>query len=204
MSDANRGPIISIWSGYWYLHRPSKRPEFLDCTGALEAAGGLADTQHGRKKYAEYLQWLDADQQAQKEMAFEKMCRGWALGTKAFKKALIKEAAEEQDETNKKVPRYDGETLREANELRWEMALEQCMQASGKTAEDCVRDIKSAEWKIAVATALKQTTSATNVWISEALNMGVANAVSRYVGLYRQAKKTRSEEFQQLIANITT
>jgi hypothetical protein len=39
------------------------------------------------------------------------MCRGWALGTKNFKKALIAEAAdasEDEDEPTKKVPRYDG------------------------------------------------------------------------------------------------
>lgn len=59
------------------------------------------------------------------------MCRGWALGTKDFKKGLIAEATEEIDEakdkdhdsSTKKVARYDGETLREANELRWELML---------------------------------------------------------------------------------
>lgn len=196
------------WSSYWYLHRPSKRPAFLDCSGALEAAGALADTRYGHKKYAHYLQWLCTDQQAQKEMAFEKMCRGWALGTKDFKKALIAEAKEEVDkkprENAKKVPRYDGESLREANELSWELALEQCMQSLGKTADDRTKDIKSAPWKILIAVALKQKTSATNVWIARALNMGVPHAVSRYVGMFKQAGGEQKQELAELIANITT
>jgi putative transposase len=48
----------------------------------MEAAGGLADTPKGRDQYLSYLKWLSKDDGAQKEMAFEKMCRGWALGTK--------------------------------------------------------------------------------------------------------------------------
>lgn len=196
------------WSSYWYLHRPNLRPEFLDCTGALEAAGGLADTAHGRKKYAEYLQWLSVDRQAQKEMAFEKMCRGWALGTKEFKKALIEEASEEseasEDEGDKKLPRYDGETLREANELQWELVLERSLQTLGKTMDDCAQDKKSADWKVLVAALMKEKTSATNVWIAGKLNMGVPNAVSRYVGYFEEAGQKTTSIYQELTANITT
>jgi len=52
----------------------------MDCSGALHAAGGLADTSYGRRKYADYLEWLANDKAAQDDMAFDKMCRGWALG----------------------------------------------------------------------------------------------------------------------------
>lgn len=143
------------------------------------------------------------------------MCRGWALGTKDFKKALTAEATEELDETSgeggdnkakqvKKVPRYDGGTLPEANELRWELALEQCLQALGKAPLDCKQSIKSADWKIRIAAALKKKTSATSVWIAQALHMGVSNAVSRYVGLFNQSGANQTDEFRDLIANITT
>jgi hypothetical protein len=48
------------------------------------------------------------------------MCRGWALGSKKFKKALLEEVEndEESEDESETVPRYDGENLREANELR--------------------------------------------------------------------------------------
>jgi hypothetical protein len=199
------------WSSYWYLQRPTKRPGVLDCSGALEAAGGLPDTSYGRKKYAEYLQWLSTDNKARKEMAFEKMCKGWAVRTKQFKKALIEEAKEEVDagmdvpgETgSRKMPRYDGETLREANKLRWELVLEQCMKSLDKTSENVKKDKKSADWKIMIAVALKHTTSATNIWIADALNMGVPHAVSRYVGMFGQSGEETKPAFQKIIANIT-
>jgi putative transposase len=124
------------WSSYWYLNHPAKRPVFMDCSGALVAAGGLADTSYGRGKYADYLNWLTSDRAAQDEMAFDKMCRGWALGTKDFKKALIAEAAdasEGEDKPTKKVPRYDEATLQEANELLWE--------ASDRTMHGSTREV---------------------------------------------------------------
>ncbi|MGJ8654650.1 MAG: transposase [Opitutaceae bacterium] len=195
------------WSSYWYLNHPAKRPEFMDCSGALLAAGGLADTSYGRGKYRDYLNWLTSDKAAQDEMAFDKMCRGWALGTKDFKKALIAEAvdtSEDEDEPSKKVPRYDGATLQEANELRWELVLEQCLEALNKTPNDSAKDIKSADWKILIAAVLKCKTSATNVWIADQLNMGVPHAVSRYTSTFKQNGKDNETPFQELIANITT
>jgi REP element-mobilizing transposase RayT len=116
------------WSSYWYLHNKRKRPAFMDCTGALKAAGGLADTPKGREQYLNYLKWLLADDTAQKAMAFDKMCRGWAIGAKKFKKALLEELedAKKEDEatdSSAAVDRYYGEGLREANELRWAKLL---------------------------------------------------------------------------------
>ena len=193
------------WSSYWYLHHPDKRPEFMDCTGALTAAGSLADTRYGRSKYVDYLEWLTSNTQAQNEMAFKKMCYGWALGTKDFKKALIAEAAEAEKLQNEnesgadsKIPFYDGETLREANELRWELILEKCMSALGKTNEVAQSDIKSADWKILIASVLKSKTSASNAWIAQKLNMGVPHAVSRYVGIFRQNGRDKNTEFLEL------
>ena len=198
------------WSSYWYLHRPSMRPDFLDCTGALEAAGGLSDTRYGHGKYAEYLRWLSSDRGAQKEMAFEKMCRGWALGTKEFKKGLLDGAVRadtNSTEANEgganQQPHYEGQELREANELRWEQALERSLWALGKSSEDCSRDKKSAEWKILVAAALKQCTSASNAWIARSLNMGVPHAVSRYVGMFKEAGRPSEQDYQCIIAKIT-
>lgn len=174
------------WSSYWYLHRPGKRPDFLDCGGAIESAGGLSDTRYVRKKYADYLQLLATDERVQKEMA-QKENRG-------------RDTSEEQP---RKVPRYDGDSLREANELRWELILEECLKTMCRSVESCGNEIKSADWKVMITAALKQKTSATNVWIAESLNMGVPHAVSRYVGIFRHSGREQSAEFQNLVANIT-
>ena len=39
------------WSSYWYLRNPDSRPESLDPTGALRAAGNLSDTALGHRSY---------------------------------------------------------------------------------------------------------------------------------------------------------
>lgn len=211
-----RAGLVSIdqleayrWSSYWYLFNKRSRPSFLDCSGALEAAGGLTDTPKGRRQYLNYLKWLSSDDAAQREMAFEKMCRGWALGTKDFKKALLEEVEAEEKNDDKAdvftpVPRYDGESLREANELRWEMLLDKGLLALGKDAKMIAADIKSAEWKVMLATLLKQKTSATNVWITQQINMGTPDAVSRYVSEFRQNKGDKTKTFRELITKVMT
>ena len=195
------------WSSYWYLQHKEKRPAFMDCTGALEAAGGLTDTPKGRAQYAKYLSWLAEDDVAKKEMAFEKMCRGWALGTKDFQRALLKELedAREEDERgdhSESVARYYGEGLREANRLRWEMLLESGLCFFGKDADSIAMDLKSANWKVLLAALLKQKTSATNVWITKHLNMGTPDAVSRYVSEFRQNHGYETPEYQTLTTKV--
>ena len=55
-----------------------------------------------------------------------------------------------------------------------------------------------------IAAALKLKTSATNVWIADAPNMGVSHAVSRYASIFRQEGHDQEVKFQRLIANILT
>lgn len=198
------------WSSYWYLQHPAKRPSFMDLSGCLEAAGGLADTTAGRKKYREYLAWLSADTRAQKELLFDRMCRGWAIGSKDFKKGLLREEAErvkaEAEGTEVIEPkreRYDGKELREANELKWELYLERGLSALGKDTSDIREDIKSAAWKVMLAAVIKGHASATNVWITQKLNMGISQAVSQNVGKFRAAGGGETEAYQELIINIT-
>jgi len=195
------------WSSYWFLHNKRKRPDFMDCTGALNAAGGLADTPAGRAHYLNYLKWLVADELAQKEMAFEKMCRGWALGTKDFKKGLLEELekAKEIDQGTdgtSAVDRYYGEGLREANRLRWEMLLEKGLEFLSKDRASIETDLKSARWKVMLAAVLKKKTSATNAWITDQLNMGTADAVSRYVSEFRASGGDSEASCMNLITKV--
>lgn len=188
------------WSSYWYLHRPSQRPGFFDCTGALEAAGGLSDTRHGRNKYVQYLQWLSTDLGAQKEMAFEKMCRGWALGTKSFKKAQLGAL---QSDSEEKLMNFEGLDLQEANQLQWEAFIERAVKTLNKTSADIHADPKSAIWKVAIASVLKQQTSALNTWIAQQLNMGAPQAVSRYTSTTNLRTKEQQQQCLDMIARIT-
>lgn len=165
----------------------------------------MADTPKGRQQYMNYLKWLSTDDTAQKEMSFDKMCRGWALGTKAFKKALLEEVEQDQEpDESEVVPRYDGGNLREANELRWAMLLDKGLAAMEQDANSILNEPKSAVWKVSLAALLKQKTSATNVWITQQLNMGTSNAVSRYVSEFRKADDDKNMAFKELTTKVMT
>jgi putative transposase len=200
------------WSSFWYLHHPSKRPEFMDCSGCLVAAGSLTDSPAGRKRYRNYLSWLSADSGAQKELLFDRMCKGWAIGSKDFKKGLLSEEIErkkakseaEGGDVNLEPERYDGKELREANELKWELFLERGLKALGKDAAAIREDKKSVVWKVMLAAVIKRHTSATNVWITGKLNMGISQAVSQNVGKFYTLGEDQQDDFQNLIINITT
>jgi hypothetical protein len=98
---------------------------------------------------------------------------------------------------------YDGKDLREANELKWELYLERGLAQLGKDATAIREDLKSAEWKVMLAAVMKGYTSATNVWITERLNMGISQAVSQNVGNFYEAGGDGAEAYQGLIIRIT-
>ena len=191
------------WSSYWYLWQPRKRPEFMDITGPLEHAGGLKDTPSGRKKYRDYLEWLSTNSPAQKEMAFERMCRGWALGTKPFKKRLL-ETEGLLREGSFEALKLEGRELQEANELQWEQMLERMLQEPEKDNAAIRSEKKSARWKVGIANALKSHSSATNVWIATKLNMGAAQSVSMLTSqLKNELSERKDPEYERFYQNIT-
>jgi REP element-mobilizing transposase RayT len=190
------------WSSYWYLWNPRKRPEFMDLSAALEHAGGLRDTPGGRKKYCEYLEWLSTDEPAQKEMAFEKMCRGWALGTKSFKQRLLGSEGLLKEGSLDSL-QLEGQELQEANELQWEHQLERMLSVLHKDDREIVSDKKSAQWKVWIANVLKRNTAATNVWIADKLNMGAPQSVSMQTSRFRQQNQEQDSDYLEFIQNIT-
>ena len=190
------------WSSYWYLWNPRKRPEYLDISGALEHAGGLKDTPAGRTKYSEYLDWLSTNVPAQKEMAFEKMCRGWALGTKSFKRGLLESEDLLKDGSFESL-RLEGRELSEANELQWENLLERMLTALQKNNDAISSEKKSAQWKVWIANLLKTHTAATNVWIADKLNMGAPQSVSMLTSRFKQEKQDQNSAYLDFTQNIT-
>ena len=181
------------WSSFWYLHHKKQRPPYLDISGAPESAGGLRDTPTGIRKYGEYLQWLATDDAAQKKMAFVKMSRGWALGSKEFKKSILDDTLGEKPLLHN---HFEGRDLSEVNELLWERLLEQCLSALGKTSEDIEANPKSADWKIAIAVVLKKQTSAPNTWISQHLYGRFAGRESIYRCSIGQTQKAAQVAFR--------
>ncbi len=161
-------------------------------------AGKLADTASGRRSYTFYLKWLSSDAGAQKDMAFEKMCRGWALGSREFKQELLKSEGLLK-EGDFEALRMEGRVLAEANELLWEALLERGLRAAGQTEVSAREQKKSKAWKIWVACELKRHTNAPNAWIAKRLHMGVPQAVSVHVGRFASEGGDASEAYQNFI-----
>jgi len=191
------------WSSYWYLFHPKARPTFLDSTTALWHAGKLDDTPAGRRSYTSYLQWLAADPGAQEEMAFKDMCRGWALGTREFKKEILKSTALRQG-GKLETSHLQGRDLTEANELLWEEMLERGLRAAGQTEQTAREQTKSEPWKIWLASELKRRTSATNTWITKRLYMGVPQAVTIHTRQFVTAPtEKQSKGYKEFIRKFT-
>ena len=163
------------YSSYWYLERRKKRPERLSFEAVLSAAGNLPDKAEGWRSYHDYLAWLSEEETAQKGLAFDKMCKGWALGGAEFKRGLL----EDYEELGR-----EGEAEADAAELRqmrWKRSLGRMLEVLGRRVEEAPKEAKGADWKVAIVTQMRRTTTASNPWLAQVLAMGAPNALSRYV-----------------------
>jgi len=177
------------FSSYWHLRKTKTRNHSMSFKAFLEGAGGIKDTPSGRAKYEKYLRWLSEDGQAQKKAAFEKMSKGWALGTKEFKKAILDD--EKSRIAQIELGSKDYAALRED---LWEDELDRCLKLLGKKSSDLKLAPKSADWKIAIATRLKRKLLCKNPFVSQALNMGAGASISRYCSELENGKRPTAKK----------
>ena len=185
------------WSSYRYFMREAAgRPAFLLCETWLQESGGLTDTPPGWRSYHDHLAWLMADDGRQKAAAFERMSRGWVYGGDGFQKNLLgkfKRMPNAQD--------WGGQEIGAINRVEWKKLLDRALRILERDLTTAHLEPKSAPWKIAVATWLKQQSSVSNRWLTEQLGMGAPDAVSRYVS---ECQKSQRPEAQLVIDRLTT
>ena len=169
-------------SSFFQLWHPRQRWEYGDFQSCLEGAGGLPDNAKGRKLYRDYLSWLSTEDSEQKRMGFEKMSRGWAKGSKAFKKAVMRDLGDE------KVQQVVEAEASEIRELHWEKGLAKALFCLEKGDQDLVGARKGAEWKVAVARHLRERFLAPHKWIAHQLYMGAPSSVQSLVSRHRKLK----------------
>ena len=167
------------YSSYWYLRQAKQRPEFLRLSTALAEAGGLADTPAGWDRYAAYLHWQTTEGPAGKSKAYASLSRGWALGSDEFKQALRKDHAVAET-----ARAWESLGVREVRALRWQQTLDELLAALPDKAK--LDEAKSAPWKVAVATRMKQTSDVPNAWLADKLGMGSGFSVSKHAGRMRK------------------
>ena len=161
-------------SSYWYLRQPERRPGFLRPQTALLYAGGMPDSEEGWSAYARHLKArLQAWRQLE-DAEVASLSRGSAIGSEGFCADLAKE-----HEAVSQVRTVGKLNAKEAQQLRWQAQLQVFL---GKfTAGEREDDGQSALWKVAVASAMKATTAASNGWLAQQLRMGSGKYVSRLV-----------------------
>ncbi|MSU47496.1 MAG: transposase [Opitutus sp.] len=155
------------WTSVPALVDPSRRPVGFSPMAALGDAGGLKDTAAGRKRYLAYLTTLQYNDAAKQKLQFVRMERGWVIGGRKFKQQLLT-AHRRLGASIAKNPAG----RRKIGQKVWANRLATYLAALKKTARDVRGDAKSAPWKVAVAATMKSGTTASNLWISQRLNMG--------------------------------
>lgn len=182
----------------WYLRKRAKRPSFMDFEACLDGAGDLRDSSYGWRRHEQYLTWLSEDEPRMKAMLFDRMGKGWAIGSEEFKLSLI------DDEKRMMAAIELGDAdAREARELAWGKTLGRCLGFLGKNRVELDAGLKSADWKVAVAGYLKKKRLCRNGWLAERLAMGSESGVSRYVSQMLQGKRPEAlKSYERLMTKI--
>jgi REP element-mobilizing transposase RayT len=178
---------------------PKARPGWYTPEAFLGHAGSLADTAAGRKRYLGYLARLAENEPARKEMRFEKMSKGWAIGTAGFKAELVKE----QRVMTAALARGDVD-VQEMREQGLQRCFGELLEASGRTVRDVANEAKSAAWKVELAAAMKAKTTVTNRWLGEHLNMGGLHEVSRRVAAWQRKTRPQGKPLLSVAATSST
>ncbi len=155
------------WTSVWMMFRPENRPPWYSPDVPLGHAGSLADTPQGWGCYSQFLCLLQENEPDRRRLGFERLSKDWAIGSKEFKCELI----DEHQEWVANRSRGDAGPRAFAAEL-WKERLDSYLAALGKTVSDVEAEPKAAAWKIAIAAAMKLTTTASNPWLARQLKMG--------------------------------
>ncbi len=109
------------------------------------------------------------------------MTRGWVVGSRDFAKALAKD----NREWTGNGPRLAAE-LRDTQEARWADELAALLLRLQRRPGELADSGKSEGWKLALAAALQERTTAANRWLAAALHMGNLREVIRKVAAWRR------------------
>lgn len=141
----------------------------------ITAQRGFEDSPTGWGAYVVYLADLCGNERAQKELEFDGMCRGWAIGTSGWRKTMAKEHAQRALD-----PGLERKELIEIKHVRFMEYLEQELATIGATPEALRTDRKTSLWKVDLALSLRQK-GVPYRWIAEHLHMGSPDSLRGFV-----------------------
>ena len=188
-----------LWSSYpFYLHPPSKRPEWLEVLAVLNACEIPNDSLKSRRAYAAYmdlrhqavvLNTLDPDEQA----GWKHMERGWVHGSRVFRDRMG-EALLEQGS----IPE-ETEQRRDLSEAMAEKMLDRCLRHFKLEVSNLSQLAKSDPRKFLIAGLLRYHYPVSVRWVSNQLGMGHFTTVTRAMKFYDAPPGLWADEKQQIL-----
>ena len=172
------------------------RPTWLESATVLAESGGLPDTRAGWRRYVGYLGVLAEEEATLRQARYGRLSRGWAIGSAEFRAGLKKELVAAGEGERFRLLGADREAHQELRAEIWEERLVQAAKEQ-RISLAHLPDRPSAREKVALAATLKATTSVSNGWLAERLDMGSAANVSQYVRRLRLAGGLKGAARQQ-------
>jgi len=169
------------WTSLQWMLQPRQRRKWYDPRESLAHGGDLADTKAGHRRYLAYLAWVHENEPARKALKFDQMSKGWVIGSLQFKQDLIE--AHKVMLATRPVLAAD---MKEVREAQWLGVMKELLTHLGRSVGELPTSAKSADWKIALAVAMKARTMATNRWLANNLHLGNMYEVSRRASAWRQ------------------
>ena len=177
------------------------RPAWLDPRAALGERGGLPDDASGWRKYHAGL-LLAAEKLAQSRQPRKgRLSRGWCIGSAEFRAQMKKRMVEKG--LSLEMERLTGLEIDEVQKERseaWEGRLRTLAEKSGIALEK-LPSPKSHPAKTLLAAAMKRSSSVSNAWLTERLQMGRPASVSQFVRR-RMLTKAGAAEVHMLLSGV--
>jgi putative transposase len=172
------------WSSLaWLRRRP--RPAWLIPSTLLRESGGLADTPAGWRSYEAYLGLLFEQDSVFRNEKCSRLIRGWASGSATFRAELREKLREAGAQRSRfELIGADRNAIREARSEWWEDRLRVVAHSMAINLA-ALPGKKSAPEKLALAAAMKDTTSVSLGWLAQRLQMGATDSVASLLTRYR-------------------
>ena len=169
------------WSSYpGYLVSARQRPHWLRVDRLLGEHGLPGDTKAARQEFAVRMETRRA---AELDKEWKTIRRGWCLGSKQFRQALLEEMHERSG------PHHGGEERRETEEAWAEQLMAEELKRRRWTVTELAQRRKGDAQKLKLARRLRQETTMTLNWIAQRLSMGTAGSLGN---LLRHAEKSKN------------
>ena len=176
------------WGSLHVFPRKS-RPPWLVPSTVLHESGGLADTPAGWRAYREYLSLLAEEDEDAREGIFQQLSRTWVVGSTAFRAGLRAELGRRDSAADRfQLLGADRLALLQARAEVWEEKLRGLAEALQVSLERLPLP-KSAPEKVRLAAAMKATSSASNRWLAQRLQMGAASGVTSLVHRFLSSRR---------------